>query len=118
LLPLSDPDRPARRIEVVSPLTAIVFSVVCWLVFSVLHADSSPENLPEMTRRFLHVQRWWLAAGVLGVGLGLFAGLQVATPHWKRIARIYALVLSVFSVFNIAWGIIAIYLVTLPSGAP
>jgi len=114
---ISDPDRPARRIEAVSPLTAIVFSVLCWLVFSVLHADSSPENLPEMTRRFLHVQRWWLAAGVLGVGLNLFAGMPGAAQRWRRIARIYALFLAVFSVFNIGWGIIAIYLVTLPSGA-
>lgn len=109
--------RPARRIEVVSPLAAVLFSGLCWLVFTVLHGDRSAGTLPELTRQFLVAQRWWLAAAVLGIGLSVFAGMHGADSGWTRVARIYAVILAALSVFNIGWGIIAIYVLILPSGA-
>ncbi len=41
------------------------------------------------------------------------ARLRGDQSNWKRIGPIYALMLAAFSVFNIGWGIIAIYLLIL-----
>ena len=66
---------PASAIGMFSPITAILFSAVCWLVFSRLFDTHDVSALPALTRRFLGVQPWWLAAGLLGLGLSLAATL-------------------------------------------
>ncbi len=110
---MSQADRFAQRLEFVSPLTAVIFSGLCWLVFSVLNGERSVESLPELTRQFLRIQPWWLAAGAIGFGISTVARLRGDQSNWKRIGPIYALMLAAFNVFNIGWGIIAIYLLIL-----
>lgn len=108
------PDSWVHRLDFVSPLTAVIFSGLCWLVFSILHGERNIETLPELTRRFLHFQPWWLVAGVLGFGVSLMARQSADESNWKRFGPIYALILAVVNVMNIGWGIIAIYLLILP----
>lgn len=108
---------PRWQVGILSPSTAIVFSIVCWLVFSRLLDTHDVNALPEPTRRFLLVQPWWFAAGLLGFGAVLLARTSERNSIWKSVGRVYSVALSVFSVLNIGWGIIAMYLLVLPPAA-
>ena len=106
-----------RRIEILSPVSAVVFSAVCWLVFSKLYDTHDVDALPALTRQFLAVQPWWLAAGLLGLGLSLAGYASGPNSTWAKRSFVYSIALAVFSVFNIGWGIIAMYLlILLPAG--
>ncbi|MBK7012824.1 MAG: hypothetical protein IPH43_09275 [Xanthomonadales bacterium] len=109
--------RPDRGFGMLSPITAIVFSIVCWLVFSRLFDTHDVAALPVLTRRFLIVQPWWLAAGLLGLALGLAAHFSGAESIWAKRSRAWSIALGAFSVLNIGWGIIAMYQLLLPPAA-
>jgi len=94
--------------------TALVFSVLCWLVFSVLHGDRDADSLPDLSRRFLAVQPWWLAVAALGLGVSFIAKLRDDEEFWRRVASVSSLLVSALGMVNIGWGIIAIFLLTLP----
>ena len=108
---------PDRALGMLSPITAIVFSIVCWLVFSRLFDTHDVDALPELTRRFLIVQPWWLAAGLLGLVLGLAAHFSGAESIWAKRSHAWSIALGAFSVLNIGWGIIAMYQLLLPPAA-
>ena len=109
-----DLERRSGQIGILSPVGAIVFSGVCWLIFSKLFDTRDVNLLPSLTRQFLSVQLWWLLAGLVGLGLSLAA--QASGPDSIRAKRsmIYSMALAVFSAVNIGWGIIAMYLLILP----
>ncbi len=109
-----DQESSTRRIEILSPVTAVVFSAVCWLVFSKLFDTHDADALPALTRQFLVVQPWWLAAGLLGLGLSLAGHASGPDSMWAKRSFAWSIALAVFSVLNIGWGIIAMYLLTLP----
>ena len=108
---------PASAIGMFSPITAILFSAVCWLVFSRLFDTHDVSALPALTRRFLGVQPWWLASGLLGLGLSLAAQFTGKESTWAKWSRAWSIALAVFSVLNIGWGIIAMYQLLLPPAA-
>ncbi len=93
-----------------SPATAIVFSLICWIVFSRVFDTSDPSQLPALTRRFLAIQPWWLVAGALSALGHVFLGADSA---WRSRLRNYDRVLMIASVLGIAWGIVAIHVLTL-----
>ncbi len=106
-----------RQIEILSPATAVVFSAVCWLVFAKLFDTHDVDALPALTRHFLAMQPWWLAAGLLGLGLSLAGHASGPDSTWAKRSFEYSIVLAGFSVLNIGWGIIAMYLlILLPAG--
>ncbi len=109
--------RPDWGLGMLSPITAIVFSIVCWLVFSRLFDTHDANALPTLTRRFLLVQPWWLAAGLLGLALGLAAQFTGKESIWAKRSHAWSIVLGMFSVLNIGWGIIAMYQLLLPPAA-
>lgn len=94
-----------------SPLTAIVFSVICWIIFARVFDATDPTQLPNVTRGFLAIQPWWLAAGALGLLGHLFAASR---EEWKPAVRVYEGALMIASVLGMAWGIIAIFVLSLP----
>ncbi|HMM66105.1 MAG TPA: hypothetical protein PKC03_04100 [Dokdonella sp.] len=106
--------RSGARLEVLAATTALVFAVVCWLVFDQVFDTGERAALPALTRQFLAIQGWWLGAGLLGAGLAVVARISDIGVHWQRASQLYALVLSAFSTINIGWGIVAMYLLTLP----
>ncbi len=108
---------PTSAIGMLSPITAILFSAVCWLVFSRLFDTHDVSALPALTRRFLLVQPWWLAAGLLGLALGLAAHFSGEESIWAKRSRAWSIALGMFSVLNIGWGIIAMYQLLLPPAA-
>lgn len=110
----SDLDNLGSRVGILSPITAIVFSAVCWLVFSKLYDTHDVNALPELTRRFLLVQPWWLGAGLLGIAFALLSRASNYDSIWKSVVPLYSIALAIFSVINIGWGIIAMYLLILP----
>lgn len=84
------------------------FSATCWPVFSRLLDTHIVNALPELTRRFLLVQPWWLGAGLLGIGIALLARTSNHDSILKNVGLLYSVALAVFSVLNIGWSIIAI----------
>ncbi len=102
------------RLEFLAATTALVFAAVCWLVFDRVFDTGERAALPALTRQFLAIQGWWLGAGLLGGGLAVVARIGNVGAHWQRASRLYALALSAFSTINIGWGIVAMYLLTLP----
>ncbi len=96
-----------------SPLTAVVFSVVCWLVFSKLFDMRDLASLPAVTRRFLLVQPWWFGAGLIGLIITALDRIRENDLNWRTLSAVYSFALAGFSVINIGWGIVAIYLLIL-----
>lgn len=103
-------ERSPGRIGILSPVGAIVFSALCWLIFSKLFDTRDVNALPALTRQFLIVQPWWLMAGLVGLGLALAGHARGPDSIWAKRSFVYSMALAVFSVLNIAWGIIAMYL--------
>lgn len=99
----------SRRLDVLSPITAVVFSAVCWLVFSRLFGHREAASLLELSRQFLLVQPWWLGAGLLGLGITALTRTSEPDSSWNRASQVYSLALAAFSVVNIGWGIVAMY---------
>jgi hypothetical protein len=93
-----------------SPVTAIFFSLLCWLVFSRLFDTSDPTQLPTITRRFLALQPWWLAAAV--VNAIAHAAIDKQSPRRSALQG-FDLMLMIASAVGIAWGIIAMYVLIL-----
>ncbi|HET9032143.1 MAG TPA: hypothetical protein VFN25_04470 [Dokdonella sp.] len=97
------------QLDILSPVTAVVFSAVCWLVFSKVFGDRDSASLPALTQHFLSVQPWWLVAGVLGFVISALARTSKPASRWNQIGLAYSLALGAFSVVNIGWGIVAMY---------
>lgn len=110
--------RSGASLDWYATVTALVFSAVCWLVFSGLADSRDSAALPAPTRQFLAIQGWWLAAALLGAGLAAVARIGAAGAAWRRTSRLYAMALAAFSTINIGWGIVAMYLLTLPTDLP
>ncbi len=102
-------DGSAERFGLLSPLTAVAFSGLCWLVFGKLFDTREATALPELAQRFLLVQPWWLGAGLLGVMIAVLGQMRGRNPLWTRVTQVYSIALGVFSTVNIGWGIIAMY---------
>lgn len=110
--------RPGASLDWYATVTALVFSAVCWLVFSKLFDTHDSAVLPALVRRFLAIQPWWFGAGLLGAGLAAITRSDRAGLHWRRASQLYSLALSAFSMIAIGWGIVAMYLLTLPAVDP
>ena len=113
---MPDPGKVAglHSLEIVSPLTAVVFAAVGWLVFSRLFDTADANALPALTRSFLVIQPWWLGAGLLAGGLSAIARVEGMAPSWKQASAICSGLLALLSTINVGWGIVAMYLLTLP----
>ena len=103
-----------RSLEIVSPLTAVVFAALGWLVFSRLFDTADRNALPALTQSFLAMQPWWLGAGLLAGGLSAIARVEGMAPSWKQASAVCSGLLALLSTINIGWGIVAMYLLTLP----
>lgn len=93
-----------------SPYAGIVFNIVCWIVFSRVFDTSDPSRLPPITRNFLAIQPWWFAVGLLSVFAHVISAIRGEKIEWLRI---YDPALMIASVIGMAWGIIAIFVLTL-----
>lgn len=113
-MPVPEKVAALRSLEIVSPLTAVVFGAVGWLVFFRLFETAERNALPALTQSFLATQPWWFGAGLLTAGLSAMARVEGIGPSWKQASAIGSGLLALLSTINVGWGIVAMYLLTLP----
>lgn len=113
-MPAQEKVASLRSLEIVSPLTAVVFAALGWLVFSRLFDTADRNALPALTQSFLAIQPWWLGAGLLAGGLSAVARIEGIGPAWKQASAVCSGLLALLSTINVGWGVVAMYLLTLP----